>query len=118
MLSKRCKAWFLFYIFTLYLLAAKFVGADTIRIDFTADDFYSIDVGGTIDWLPKNKGHNLEFLAAPYMSELPEKSDLDVRHRIIFELPGVYLYHCTPHGNMGILGLIVVGNNLENIKKI
>ena len=35
-----------------------------------------------------------------------------------FELPGVYLYHCTPHGNTGMLGLVVVGNNFHNLKDI
>ena len=37
---------------------------------------------------------------------------------VSFDLPGVYLYQCTPHGNMGMLGLIVVGNNLDNIDSI
>ena len=52
------------------------------------------------------------------MEALPEKSDLNVRHAITFDLPGVYLYQCTPHGNMGMLGLIVVGNNLDNLGNI
>ena len=52
------------------------------------------------------------------MGSLPEKSDLDVSHAITFNLPGVYLYQCTPHGNMGMLGLVIVGNNLNNLDKI
>ena len=52
------------------------------------------------------------------MEALPEKSDLDVRYAITFDLPGVYLYQCTPHGNMGMLGLIVVGNNFDNLGNI
>ena len=111
------------YIITYYLVSLNFVVADTIKIDFTADDTYSIevakiDVGDTIEWLPKNKGHNVEFLAGPNMKALPEKSDLDVSHRITFDLPGVYLYQCTPHGNMGMLGLIIVGNNIDNLDDI
>ena len=111
------------YITTYYLVSLNFVVADTIKIDFTADDTYSIEVakiniGDTIEWLPKNKGHNVEFLAGPNMKALPEKSDLDVSHRITFDLPGVYLYQCTPHGNMGMLGLIIVGNNIDNLDDI
>ena len=39
--------------------------ADTVKIEFTADDSYSIEVarievGDTIEWLPKNEGHNVE----------------------------------------------------------
>ena len=113
----------LIFIFTLTLLRSNLTSADTVKIDFTADDSYSIDVvkidvGDTIEWLPKNKGHNVEFLVAPNMKSLPEKSDLDVIHRITFDLPGVYLYQCTPHGNMGMLGLIVVGNNFDNIDSL
>ena len=111
------------FIFTFTLLSSNLTFADTVKINFTADDSYSIevvkiDVGDTIEWLPKNKGHNVEFLAAPNIKSLPEKSDLDVIHRITFDLPGVYLYQCTPHGNMGMLGLIVVGNNFDNIDSL
>ena len=113
----------IFYIITYYLVSLNFVVADTIKIDFTADDTYSIEVakiniGDTIEWLPKNKGHNVEFLAGPNMKALPEKSDLDVSHRITFELPGVYLYQCTPHGNSGMIGLVVVGNDFHNLDEI
>ena len=52
------------------------------------------------------------------MKSLPEKSELDTIHRVTFDLPGVYLYQCTPHGNMGMLGLIVVGNNFDNIDSL
>ena len=52
------------------------------------------------------------------MKSLPEKSYLDTIHRVTFDFPGVYLYQCTPHGNMGMLGLIVVGNNFDNIDSI
>ena len=113
----------IFFIIIYSLVSLNFVVADTITIDFTADDSYSIEVakigvGDTIEWLPKNKGHNVEFLSGPNMNALPEKSDLDVSHRITFRSPGVYLYQCTPHGNMGMLGLIIVGNNYDNLDNI
>ena len=104
-------------------MSSKFAFAETIQIDFTADDSYSIevakiDVGDTIEWLPKNEGHNVEFLGGPDFDSLPEKSDLNAFYSVTFDLPGVYLYHCTPHGNMGMLGLIIVGNNFHNLKDI
>ena len=113
----------LVFLFFLILLSWQVVVADTIKIEFTSDDSYSIEVanigvGDTIEWLPKNEGHNVEFLAGPNMEALPEKSDLNVRNVITFDLPGVYLYQCTPHGNMGMLGLIVVGDNFNNLDKI
>ena len=50
--------------------------ADNIKIEFTADDTYSmevakIDVGDTIEWLPKNKGHNVEFMQGQIWMHLP-----------------------------------------------
>ena len=97
--------------------------AKTIQIDFTDDDTFSkeivyIDVGDTIEWLPKNEGHNVEFLGGPNMSSLPDSSEVDAFHSITFDAPGVYLYHCKPHGNMGMLGLIIVGNDLHNLEGI
>ena len=113
----------LLFLFFLILLSWQVVVADTVKIEFTADDSYSIEVanigvGDTIEWLPKNEGHNVEFLAGPNIDSLAEKSDIDVSHSVTFTLPGMYLYQCTPHGNMGMLGLILVGNNFDNLDKI
>jgi pseudoazurin len=114
-----------FFILTL-LIISKVSSAKTIQIEFTENDTYSIevahiDVGDNIEWLPKNEGHNVEFLAGPKMNSLPTKSDIDEVHSVIFKVPGVYLYGCTPHGNVGMLGLIIVGKdfyNLESIRKV
>ncbi len=105
------------------LLISKLVSAETIQIEFTENDTYSlevakINVGDKIEWLPKNKGHNVEFLAGPDMNDLPPKSKLNSLHSVIFELPGVYLYQCTPHGNMGMLGLVVVENDFHNLQNL
>ncbi len=105
------------------LLISNLVNAGTTQIEFTENDTYSlevaqINVGDTIEWLPKNKGHNVEFLAGPDMNALPPKSKLNSLHSVIFELPGVYLYQCTPHGNMGMLGLVVVGNDFHNLQNL
>ena len=112
----------LFTIITL-LSISKVVLAETIQIEFTENDSYSIEVarievGETIEWLPKNKGHNVEFLAGPKMDLLPKKSNIDEVHSVVFKVPGVYLYRCTPHGNMGMLGLIIVGNDFHNLEEV
>ena len=111
----------LIFIIVIFFSTSAFTA--TIQIDFTPYDSYSIevakiDVGDTIEWLPKNEGHNVEFLGGPDFSSLPEKSDLNAFYSVTFNLPGVYLYHCTPHGNTGMLGLIIVGNDFHNLKNI
>ena len=105
------------------LLISNLVNAETTQIEFTENDTYSlevarINVGDKIEWLPINKGHNVEFLAGPDMNALPPKSKLNSLHSVIFELPGVYLYQCTPHGNMGMLGLVVVENDFHNLQNL
>ena len=107
----------------IFLIISKVSPAETIKIEFTEDDSYSIevahiDVGDTIEWLPKNEGHNVEFLAGPKINSLPTKSKIDKIHSVVFKVPGVYLYGCTPHRNMGMLGLIIVGNDFHNLEKI
>ena len=102
---------------------AKQAMAEVIQIEFTQFDTFSIEVanigvGDTVEWLPKNKGHNVEFLAGPDMADLPPKSNMNELYSVLFERPGVYLYGCTPHLNVGMLGLIVVGNDLHNIDEI
>ena len=107
----------------IFLIISKIAPAETIKIEFTEDDSYSIevahiDIGDTIVWLPKNEGHNVEFLAGPKINSLPTKSEIDKVHSVVFKVPGVYLYGCTPHRNMGMLGLIIVGNDFHNLEKI
>ena len=104
------------------LIITNTVYSKTIQIDFTPYETYSIevahiDVGETIEWLP-NADHNVEFLGGPNMNYLPEKSEFNEFYSVNFDTPGVYLYHCTPHGNMGMLGLVIVGNNFNNLKDI
>ena len=107
----------------IFLIISKIAPAETIKIEFTEDDSYSIevahiDVGDTIEWLPKNEGHNVEFLVGPKINSLPTKSEIDKVHSVVFKVPVVYLYGCTPHRNMGMLGLIIVGNDFHNLEKI
>ena len=105
-------------------LAIPTIGsAEIVQIEFTKFDTFSIevvhiDVGDTVEWLPKNAGHNVEFIAGPQMNALPKSSKMDEFHSVVFKTTGVYLYGCTPHLNMGMLGLVVVGNDLHNLEKL
>ena len=109
--------------FLALLLSNKITYAETVQIEFTKYDTYSSEIayiksGDTIEWLPKNGEHNVEFLAGPQMDLLPNKSKINAFHSVIFNIPGIYLYGCTPHLNTGMLGLVIVDNNLENIADI
>ena len=97
--------------------------AKVTKIEFTEFDTYSleiihINVGDSVEWLPTNKGHNVEFIITPTMVSLPEKSKMNEPYSMIFQEAGIYVYGCTPHLNTGMLGLIVVGNDFHNIEDI
>lgn len=83
-----------------------------------SQDVAKIDVGDTITWTPTSKGHNVEFIAAPEGWELPKKSKNNKEVSITFDTPGIYLYQCTPHASMGMIALVVVGDDTSNLDAI
>ena len=118
---------------TFYLAAFSLVfavsSADAMTIEMLNKDdagnkmVYSkelarVDVGETITWVPTSKGHNVEWIAGPDGAELPKKSKNGKEVSMTFEVPGIYYYWCTPHKGMGMIGLVVVGNDVSNKDKI
>ena len=83
-----------------------------------SQDIARIDVGDTITWVPTSKGHNVEFIAGPDGWEAPKKSKNGKEVAITFDTPGVYLYQCTPHKSMGMIALVVVGDDMVNLDAI
>ena len=83
-----------------------------------SEDIARIDVGDTITWVPTSKGHNVEFIAGPDGWEAPKKSKNGKEVAITFDAPGIYLYQCTPHKSMGMIAMVVVGNDTSNLDAI
>tara|TARA_B100001027_G_C16253735_1_gene325795 strand:- start:161 stop:577 length:417 start_codon:yes stop_codon:yes gene_type:complete len=75
-----------------------------------------VDIGDTVTWLPVSKGHNVEMIASP--DNMKFKSKNNKKAAITFQVPGIYYYWCTPHKGMGMIGLVVVGNDTSNIDEI
>ena len=63
------------------------------------------------------KGHNVHFIKAPDGIKL-KKSKLNKKFTYKFDTPGIYLYQCTPHKSMGMIGLVIVDNDISNKKSI
>ena len=80
-----------------------------------SEDIARIDVGDTVTWVPTSKGHNVEFIAGPDGWEAPKKSKNNKEVSITFDMPGVYLYQCTPHKSMGMIALVVVGEGTNDV---
>ena len=80
-------------------------------------DVARIDVGQTITWTPDSKGHNVQFVSVPEGVE-KVKSKLSQEFSYTFEQEGVYLYVCTPHASMGMIGVVVVGESDANLDEV
>ena len=83
-----------------------------------SQDITRIDVGDTITWVPTSKGHNVHFVAGPDGWDLPKKSKNNKEVAITFDTPGVYMYQCTPHATMGMIAMVIVGDDLSNLDDI
>ena len=115
-------------IMTILLYTTGPVQAKEIKIDMLnkmgkekmvySVDVAKVDVGDTITWLPKDKGHNVEFKKGPDGVKLPKKSKINQKYSYTFEKSGMYFYWCTPHKAMGMIGLVIVGNDISNKSSI
>ena len=118
-----------FITFSLLISSCSSLYADDMTIDMLnkrddgakmvySEDIARINVGDTITWLPKSKGHNVHFIAGPDGWELPNKSKNNKEVSITFDTPGIYIYQCTPHATMGMIAMVVVGDDKSNLDDI
>lgn len=76
-----------------------------------------IEPGDSVTFLPTDAGHN----TASKRGMIPDgaeswNSPMDEEFTLNLTIPGVYGYICVPHYEMGMVGLIVVGDATSNLK--
>ena len=113
------------------LAAAMFMSTPAFAADLTIEmlnkdvhgnkmvyskEIANIEVGDTVTWVPTDKGHNVEMISSPNNTKFKSKNNKEAK--ITFEVPGLYLYWCTPHKGMGMIGLVVVGGDTSNQDQI
>tara|TARA_Y100000589_G_C26881523_1_gene518215 strand:- start:44 stop:481 length:438 start_codon:yes stop_codon:yes gene_type:complete len=119
----------LLFVLAFMLLNAPVYGADIDILMLNKQDkernvyskpIVNINVGDTVNWIAKSKGHNVEFIKRYGVPEGAEKykSRLSKDAKYTFKVPGIYAYWCTPHKSMGMIGFVIVGNNKSNINSI
>ena len=117
----------IFFIFIIFFTSP--ILANTFSIDMLnvrsdgqsmvySEDVLKVEVGDTVVWKPKDKGHNVEFIIGPDAIELPKKSRINREFTYTFEKSGVYFYQCTPHKSMGMIAVIIVGDDLTNLDQV
>ncbi len=113
----------------LLMLSALSVSAENFNIKMVNTDssgqimvfdppFLKANVGDTITFIPADALHNSKSVsnlipssAAPWEGAMDEKITVEL------DVEGIYVYQCTPHLALGMIGVIQVGNpvNLEQI---
>ena len=74
-----------------------------------SEEILVVEPGDLIQFVATDKGHNVQFIDGPDGVELPKKSKISNDVMITLDEPGVYVYVCTPHASMGMMGIVVVG---------
>ena len=79
-----------------------------------------VNSGDTVFWESTDPGHNVQFISKNGVPEGVEKfkSKVGKDAEFTFEIPGIYAYWCTPHKTMGMIGFVIVGDDLSNIEDI
>ena len=116
-------------IFLLALLTS-FVGAENFDVKMVNADasgqvmvfdppFIKAKVGDTVTFLPTDMLHNSQ--SVPGMipsSSSPWNGAMNEKITIELNTEGVYVYQCTPHIALGMIGVIQVGepSNIDDLK--
>ena len=113
----------------LLMLLALSVSAENFNIKMVNTDssgqimvfdppFLKANVGDTVTFIPVDALHNSKSVsnlipssAAPWEGAMDEKITVEL------DVEGIYVYQCTPHLALGMVGVIQVGNPV-NLKQI
>jgi len=85
-----------------------------------SQEIVRVDPGDTVFWKATDPGHNVEFISK---NGVPAgvakfKSKVGKDTEFTFTVPGIYAYWCVPHKTLGMIGFIIVGNDLSNLDSI
>lgn len=78
-----------------------------------------VAVGDTVTFVPTDKGHDAQTIKG-MMPEGAEafKGKIGKEIVVTFTVPGAYGVKCTPHFAMGMVALIVVGDDPANLEEV
>jgi len=79
-----------------------------------------VDVGDKVFWKATDPGHNVSFIMKGGVPAGVDKfkSKIGKDAEYTFTISGIYAYLCVPHKSMGMIGYVIVGNDLSNLDSI
>lgn len=120
-----------YFMAVLFLVLPASVNASDMTIQMLNKDIGSkkrnifspaliqIELGDTVKWVATDRGHNVEFVRGAVPDGVkPFRSALGKDVSYTFSTPGAYVYKCTPHYGLGMVGIIIVGETPDNLLDI
>jgi len=85
-----------------------------------SQEIVRIDPGDTVFWKATDPGHNVQFISKNGVPAGVEKfkSKVGKDTEFTFTVPGIYAYWCVPHKTLGMIGFVIVGDDLSNLDSI
>ena len=85
-----------------------------------SQEIVRINPGDTVFWKAIDPGHNVEFISKNGVPDGVEKfkSKVSKDTEFTFTVPGIYAYWCVPHKTLGMIGFVIVGEDLSNLDVI
>ena len=85
-----------------------------------SQEIVRIDPGDTVFWKATDPGHNVQFISKNGVPDGVEKfkSKVGKDTEFTFTIPGIYAYWCVPHKTLGMIGFVIVGEDLSNLDAI
>ena len=85
-----------------------------------SQEIVRINPGDTVYWKSTDPGHNVQFISKNGVPDGVEKfkSKVGKDTEFTFTIPGIYAYWCVPHKTMGMIGFVIVGEDLSNLDAI
>ena len=85
-----------------------------------SQEIVRINPGDTVYWKSTDPGHNVQFISKNGVPDGVEKfkSKVGKDTEFTFTIPGIYAYWCVPHKTLGMIGFVIVGEDLSNLEAI
>ena len=85
-----------------------------------SQEIVRINPGDTVYWKSTDPGHNVQFISKNGVPDGVEKfkSKVSKDTEFTFTIPGIYAYWCVPHKTLGMIGFVIVGEDLSNLDAI
>ena len=85
-----------------------------------SQEIVRVNPGDTVFWKSTDPGHNVQFISKNGVPDGVEKfkSKVGKDTEFTFTIPGIYAYWCVPHKTLGMIGFVIVGEDLSNLEAI